>query len=224
MKKIALLVGVYVDRSKSRTDELFESFRRNLANDEIDEIHAFMEDEDLPAKLSNHPPEVALSLAGLIGHSKVVVVRSGKRTLFSEYFEYANKNLFGKVVVISNSDIYFDKTLGLLKNAGLEGIFVCLAKNEGNPPALWHPYTSQDTWVFIPPVTIPNSDFTMGCPGCDNALAYLARNSGLQVINPCLSINAYHLDDRSRDRRSGYGERIIGARENVLPSKLGGDF
>lgn len=211
-RPIALLVGGYADIVKARNEELLESFRRNLANDEIDEVHAFIEDE-----------EVSTSFNELIRHPKVLVVRRGRRTLFSEYFEYANQNLTGKVVVIANSDIYFDGTLGLLKKAGLEGIFVCLAKYEGDPPKLWDPYSSQDAWAFIPPFTIPNSNFTTGCPGSDNALAYLARSSGFQVINPCLSINAYHLDDRSRDRRGGYGKLVTGFHENVSPSKIGGD-
>lgn len=209
LKKIALLVGVYIDSVKGRTEELLESFRCNLANDEIDEVHAFIEDE-----------EVSTSFDELIRHPKVLVVRRGRRTLFSEYFEYANQNLSGKVAVIANSDIHFDGTIGLLRKIGLEGILVCLAKYEGNPPILWDPYSSQDAWGFIPPVNIPNLDFTTGCPGSDNALAYAARNSGMQVINPCLSINAYHLDDRSRDRRSGYGPAVIRFHENVSPSKI----
>lgn len=68
VRKIALLVGVYINAGKRRTDELLESFRRNLANDTIDEVHAFIEDEDLPKKLS-------VLFNELIRHPKVAVVR-----------------------------------------------------------------------------------------------------------------------------------------------------
>ena len=210
MKPIVLLLGIYVDPVETRMNELLESLERNIANEDINEIHVFVEEDsrDISQKLILYSERFSEKYSKLLKHEKVIAVERGKRTFFSEYFDYANKNLIDKVVVIANSDIYFDHTIGLLKDADLEGVFICLAKYEGIPPKLWDPNISQDVWAFSTPIRVLDSHFTNGCPGCDNVLAYFAHSAGMQVINPCLSIIAYHLDNRTRDRR--YGPPIPG--------------
>lgn len=221
-RRIVLLVGVYVASSKERTSELIETLERNTANPEIDEIHAFIEDADFSEKLLGCPAEIKTRFGSIVANSKVVRIDSGKRTLFSDHFKYANEKFAAHVAVVANSDIWFDGTIGLLRRADLDNTFICLAKYEGDPPKLWgEPHMSQDVWAFVPPIpTLMDSDFTMGRPACDNVIAASAREAGMKVINPCHSIVAHHLDDRRRDRSSGYMSAVGGPMMSVPASAL----
>jgi hypothetical protein len=196
--KIELVVGVYADPDVDRINDIAGALERNLANSEIDKVHALIEDRDFYEKLGAHGPEIEDRMRSLLSYA--MVMTPGRRMLFSDYFGYANEHLDGSIAVVANADIYFDKTIGLLRKTNLENTFVCLAKYEGTPPRLWRCYDSQDAWAFKPPIRV-EADFELGRPGCDNALAYSAARAGLKILNPCLSVFAYHLDKRARKRR-----------------------
>jgi hypothetical protein len=53
---------------------------------------------------------------------------------------------------------------------------------------------SQDAWIFQSPLPqFINDSMQMGIAGCDNAIAYRAAQAGLMVLNPCHSIQSFHL-------------------------------
>jgi hypothetical protein len=52
---------------------------------------------------------------------------------------------------------------------------------------------SQDVWVLKVPIKIPEkSNFYFGILGCDNYFAYLMKNEGYNVLNPCKFVKTYH--------------------------------
>lgn len=113
------------------------------------------------------------------------------RPTFEEMFAFC---LPTAINVIANSDIYFDSSIRAAAPAELE----CFALSRWNVDGhgLASPYfekDSQDAWIFrgIPPAI--NASFTMGTPGCDNALAFKLKEAGYHLSNPCRTIRAYHL-------------------------------
>jgi hypothetical protein len=108
--------------------------------------------------------------------------------------------LYIKLILLGNSDIYFDDTLVSLDVKSLEpgGIVFALSKwtdwDASNNFILLSPrIDSQDAWIFRSPIkeeVIYLSSFFLGAPRCDNRLAAILNISGHKVFNPSLSIHA----------------------------------
>jgi hypothetical protein len=112
-------------------------------------------------------------------------------------------------VIISNGDIFFNHTLLLLERYDLTNKFLALTRwnvLKGGKLKIFKQYkpdgtfwkeaseTSQDAWIFQTPLReFKNSAIKIGTPQCDSLIAYQAAQAGLQVINPCLTIQACHL-------------------------------
>ncbi|MGD1276002.1 MAG: tetratricopeptide repeat protein [Tepidisphaeraceae bacterium] len=98
------------------------------------------------------------------------------------------------VVIIANTDIYFDDTARWLEVIAPQECFA-LSRYEGHQSEQVspEPHRSQDAWVFrgLPPDVA--ADFTLGAHGCDNRLNRLLLDAGYAVYNPSLSIKAHHL-------------------------------
>jgi len=142
-------------------------------------------------------------------------VMHGKPT-FSEIFDACRED---SVNVIANSDIYFD--LDGIAHI-LNGIrpLTTFALSRWNVHAdgtvnLYDHADSQDAWVFLGKPTGIDAPFTMGVPGCDNRLAWLMKEAGYIVLNPSLTIRAYHLHNvqwrsylSDPDSKARWGEKI----------------
>jgi len=116
------------------------------------------------------------------------------RLIFKEVFNFINEFCMeGDICIVCNSDIYIDYTIEKLFHISLNNTFFALSRYDEGELRIGN--DSQDTWIFSKPLklNIQECDFTFGVPGCDNALAYIALNSGYNVINPCLSIKTHHL-------------------------------
>ena len=117
------------------------------------------------------------------------------RLKFSHAFDSGN-NFPDGILIVANSDIYFDETLKNIHNIK-EDEFYCISRidvtSEGNKP--FHEEYSQDVWAVRWPMKykIQNIDFHLGILGCDNVLAREAQRAGYKLKNPCKSINCYHL-------------------------------
>ncbi len=100
-------------------------------------------------------------------------------------------------VIICNADIYFNKTLSLLNAYNLTDKFLALTRwdiqKNGRLQLVRNPY-SQDAWIFQTPIRHINSeDIPLGTWWCDSKISLRAYQSGLKIINPCLSIQCLHL-------------------------------
>jgi hypothetical protein len=125
---------------------------------------------------------------------------------YQDAFKYANEHLSGQFVSLCNLDIFLDSkgtdwqlASGMLDNE----IALCLARWEwlGDGKIQKDPglakramATSQDAWMFRPPVNIPDCDFEIGLIGCDNAVAERIKRSGLQPINAPNIFRIFHID------------------------------
>ena len=117
-----------------------------------------------------------------------------KRVTYRDTFEYANQHFpEGTMVVICNSDMYFDETLDKVH---LDSN-TCVALTRYNcTDGLLDGMLSctQDSWMFVTPIRVPaKSDFYFGLMGCDNYIAYLLKNEGYHLVNPCYEVKSYHL-------------------------------
>jgi hypothetical protein len=104
------------------------------------------------------------------------------------------------VNVIANSDIYFDHTLSENIHILEEDEVWALSRWDDGGTTLvpYYRADSQDAWIVRGGPYGIDAPFTMGVPGCDNAIAHILCVAGFNLLNPCMSVKAIHL------HKSGY--------------------
>lgn len=152
------------------------------------------------------------------------------RPTYGFCFSLANAEYPGQKVILCNADIYFNETLQRLERADLRGKFMALTRwdvyadgslqlfKQYKPDGSFDPisYLSQDAWIFATPLnTFNNADFKLGTWACDSYIAYQAVMSGLEVCNPCCSIQACHL--HLTQLRHWVAQSIPGAKALGIP-------
>ena len=182
---IVLITSYFLSKNHLRQQELDQCLKLNSENTLIDKIillndcHYDLNFLDDNYKIYQHVDSALFC---------------NKRLIFKDVFNFINEFCMeGDICIVSNSDIYIDFTIDGLLSKSLDNIFLALSRyDEGE---LKVKGDSQDTWIFKHPlkINIEECDFTFGAPGCDNALAYIALNSGFNVVNPCKSIRTHHL-------------------------------
>lgn len=178
---IRLFISYYIDKVEARQKELDECLSKNLSNPLIDEIHLLLE----------YPVDEEITR-----HKKIHKVHVKSRPSFAVFFEYINSITRPEdVSIVANSDIYFDDTLSLLgKYSDTFALALCRYDIKKDKVVFMNSWDSQDTWVFKGKVReVPDSDFSLGKAGCDNAIANRLYRSGYNVINPSRTIKTYHL-------------------------------
>lgn len=183
-----------------RINELMECHRQNCANPSITKIFNY----------GNLPYE----------HPKVENISIEKRATYQFMFDEANKRN-ADYVIISNSDLYFDKTINWIDKVDLTGVMLALCRyNFRRGRAEIEAYSwSQGTWIFKGPINLKDCDYEIGLPGCENRLAYEAVEQGYSVKNPAKDIKCYHLHD-SDFRTYTQEDRIAGNYMPVLISSV----
>ncbi|CAF1501492.1 unnamed protein product [Didymodactylos carnosus] len=189
----------YIDDNKTRQIELDLALEKNILNNEIDCIHLLLEKkEHIPCHLSNK-------------YDKCIYVwLLGKRLKFNVALEFSQNRLRGLLVAVINSDIYFDKTIRLLKIISemknkLIALSVIEANNDGRTRDIRcsQQYVgSHDTYIFKPPIKnfqeVYNETniYVGGLTGGENRIMFeLENKSGIISYNPCKLIKAYHLHE-----------------------------
>jgi hypothetical protein len=208
---VILLIGFYQDRAATRMGEVVDCLRRNIASDAIEEVHVLVEDSTAPAAHA------------VLADPKVRLVRLGRRLTFRDLFDYANRELAGRRVIVANNDIYFDETLARLEGYDLHGKLLCLSRWDVQPDGsarFFEQPWSQDAWMFEAPIADFACDWYLGLPGCENRLAYEAAAAGLALENPSRSVRANHLH-LSRVRHYVERQRLAGHGRGVEATFLG---
>jgi len=189
-----LITTLYNEQDTERIEEYIACLEKNLTHPGIDTVHVLYDtakDTD-----NNYMHDVLLSSSARISY------RTGRPT-YGECFAVANALYPGKRIIIANADIYFNATLFVLDHYDLTNKFLALSrwnvqKDGSIKPYIWpngqQAIAPQDAWIFRSPL-IPFIDdvIQLGTHHCDGRIAYEAQRMGLEVSNPCLTIQCCHL-------------------------------
>lgn len=178
-----LYTSYYKDKNEARQAELLECLDRNIKCKWIDHVVILLEGKaeefDIPKS------------------DKIKIVEC-KRPTYRDFFDLANAvSKEGDYSIIANSDIYFDRSIRLIRMVDMSNTCIALSR--------WHYYNkkrielhneqySQDVWIFrgkIKPVGY--CDFTLGIAGCDNRIAHELARAGYKMFNPAKDIKTIHL-------------------------------
>jgi predicted SAM-dependent methyltransferase len=184
-----LITTFYPEKNVTRIAEYYYCLNQNLQHPLITNIHIFYE---------NQPNQ----LDPIFNHPKIKIVKIAHRPSFSEIIDFANHTLFGKKIILANTDIFFDDSLFKLNHYSLTNKFMCLTRyNLPSYTGNWERHVeSHDSWIFESPtkLVIPK-EIKVGYPACDLIIQRIACiTQGLEVSNPSLDIYSlhYHNDDQ----------------------------
>ena len=182
-QQITLFNNYYKAEDEERQKEIDETLNHNLCNINIDKIVILTEDATPQRDLE--------------------IIKLDHRPTYSDFFEIAHK--YSGIKIIANSDIYFDESLKLIKNADLTNIVLCITRWDWVRDRFVEilNYGSNDTWVFTD-VKI-NANWTMGRLGCDSLVAMALHKVGYKLYNPAMVLKTYH-NHKSNLRTSDCGK------------------
>jgi hypothetical protein len=194
-----LIIQIYNARD-SRYKEMMTSLKNNIQNKFIDLIILLNEREmDL----------------GDLNTCKIKQVIVNSRLTYAKAFEYCENNIaHGELIILANSDIWFDETLQKVNNYNMSQNVMALTRYDHKPDNSYILFESskwaQDSWIFQNPIQLQyDCDFLLGIPGCDNRISWIIANSykttvgtpetvgthevtKYKLINPAKSINSFH--------------------------------
>lgn len=208
-----LLFTSYFDAGNAqRNRELNECYKNNITNPNIDHIYVHSE-----------------KILGL--QSAKSTVRQGDRPTYQTLIDWANSvSTPDDIVIIANSDIYFDQTILFPHSLPMQSTMIALSRWDVYPQGhkkLFAYEHSQDTWIFRGNISITGCDYFMGLPGCDNRFAFDANKQGYRVVNTAKDIITYHLHNSNHrsytqaDRlEGGYLPVFITSVRDLKPNKL----
>lgn len=184
---IHLYTTYYLELKPERRNELITCLQRNLDNQVLTSVTVFNEGGDLSTFKSD----------------KLQVIDIVQRPRYQDFFQYINQHGSKRDIhIIANTDIYFDKHIGVLQHLDLENTVLALSRwdtTESAKPRLYNKNSSQDVWIFKGSINSNlKADFPLGVPRCDNRLLYELQHAGYQVLNPAFSIKAFHIHKGQR--------------------------
>jgi hypothetical protein len=187
MSQIQLYTTYYNEKKEARQLELLTCLENNLNNTAVTSVTVFNEGGDLS--------QFALR--------KLTVVNITQRPTYQDFINYINTHTGEEDIhIIANTDIYFDKHIGVLQHLNLKNTCLALSRwdtTETKKPKLYNHNDSQDVWIFKG--TIHHdlfADFPLGVPRCDNRLMYELKKAGYSMLNPAFSIKSYHIHKGQR--------------------------
>jgi len=204
-EQVWMVTQYYRPAHKKRAKEIRECLRQNCANPLISRIVLLNEhDESNDANKWYDVP----------GHEKIHQVVIGTRLTYADFIQYVYDKVPPRVVVIlCNSDIYWNETLQELWRIQLADRMLGLLRWDigDAEPTLFGPRAdSQDSWIFLSD-SIKDREwdltplaFCLGHPGCDNAFAGHMLRNRFALSNPAYSIQSLHLhrtEYRTYDKR-----------------------
>jgi hypothetical protein len=201
--KLHLLVDYYKNPYPERASELDFCFLENTNSKEFDHIHVF--------KSSPLPEGYSLE--------KTIINEVSTRLAYQYYFDYAKNNIpKDDIIVLCNSDIFFDESILLVKELDLSNKVLALTRfcpyhghwvdDNNNIIPYGNQDRSQDVWIWKNPLDTKDVDFNfnIGTLGCDNKVAHQFHQAGYQVWNPSYSIICYHKHKERDDDRDHYSK------------------
>lgn len=192
---IYLIQQFYIDKNQERQKEILKCLKLNVFNNSIDKIYLLNERIYDNNELG-------------IESEKIVQINIKERLTYKHTFDFIHNSNNNAFYIISNSDIFFNKSILELKKMNIISNNRILAlnrydyKNEklltdcklfdnGRPD-------SQDTWILhssnnIKPQFRNIFNFNLGKPGCDNKICYLFNILNYKCYNEPTIIKTYHI-------------------------------
>lgn len=156
---------------------------------------------------------VANETSGIFDRTVYVDGRN-KRWTYGDMLQIAARDYRGQLCVIANTDIVFDSTSSMIPLVCKENRVIALTRWESahcpnmlghlayhSPARQWLFSGTQDAWAFIAG-TIPylmKEDFSMGVPGCEQAMLASLVMSGCEVISPSIDVRIRHFHSDAVD-------------------------
>jgi hypothetical protein len=183
---ISLFINFYNDANPLRQLEINECLSRNIMNAMIDKVYVMVDSENV-------------HLFDLDNCDKIETVICAGRPTYAEIFRIINANIHeNDIAIIANTDIYFEEHDVALINYYLQpNTCYALSRWDKLPDGslrLFNRADSQDSWIFKGHIKeIAGCDFTMGRPGCDNAICQRIEAAGYSIQNPAQDIKSIHV-------------------------------
>ena len=182
-----LMITLYDEKNSVRFNELQYSLMINLENPFISKIIVLYEKQT--GKFEKY-----------LTHEKIEIIPINSRPSYNQFIEYANNSLNGKNVIISNSDIFFNDSLGVLSDDKMINNMFALTrlniiKHNNNLMSYsgQDTYASQDVWIFKSPIKLLETNLMIGTMTCDSFLnAHIVCNNDIKIFNISSDIAAYH--------------------------------
>lgn len=243
---IALLSSAYSSTSAERDDERARTAARNAALRSVAKLHFLRGYGDMKAE-----SRVRSAVDRVAEAAEVVFenMRQGESVTYRALFEYANRRLVGNVVVLHNADIYFDDSVAC---AGLltpeRRVVMALSRHpspdcvaaSGHDETGWSgqdlcegyhvvQQASHDVFAFVPPVSEGFLDalgeLRVNQFGAENVVLWNMQQEGLQTINPCGNVHAFHAHcdagARAPESRGSFGNEGHRRKEFGATSEFG---
>ena len=190
---VNLFQQFYINKIDERQNEIRKTLLYNCNNNSINNIYLLNEriytDEELGLK-SNKIKQIVIN----------------KRMTYQDVFTFVENNNIDGYIIISNSDIFFDKSIKNIQKCELikDKKVYCLNRfnfNSKNLSELDLDLSGrpdcQDIWIYHSKFNniLFNKnifDIELGTPGCDNKIIYLFKLLGFNCYNEPEIIKSYH--------------------------------
>jgi len=190
---INLFQQFYINKIYERQNEIRKTLLYNCNNNLINNIYLLNEriytDEELGVK-----------------SDKIKQIVIGKRMTYQDIFTFVENNNIDGYIIISNSDIFFDKSIKNIQKCQVikDKKVYCLNRfnfNSKNLSGLDLDLSGrpdcQDVWIYHSKFNniLFNKDIfdiELGTPGCDNKIIYLFKILGFNCYNEPEIIKSYH--------------------------------
>lgn len=190
---INLFQQFYINKIDERQNEIRKTLLYNCNNNSINNIYLLNEriysDEELGVK-----------------SNKIKQIIIDKRMTYQDIFTFVENNNIDGYIIISNSDIFFDKSISNIQKCEVikDKKVYCLNRfnfNSKNLSALELDLSGrpdcQDVWIYHSKFNniLFNKDIfdiELGTPGCDNKIIYLFKLLGFNCYNEPEIIKSYH--------------------------------
>lgn len=190
---ISLFQQFYINKIDERQNEIRKTLLYNCNNNSINNIYLLNEriysDEELGVK-----------------SDKIKQIVIDKRMTYQDVFTFIKNNNIDGYIIISNSDIFFDKSIKNIQKCQVikDKKIYCLNRfnfNSKNLSGLDLDLSGrpdcQDVWIYHSKFNniLFNKDIfdiQLGTPGCDNKIIYLFKLLGFNCYNEPEIIKSYH--------------------------------
>lgn len=206
-ERFSLCTVLYdMDKGSDRYAEISYTVKKNINNKYIERVIIFFETNFNNIVSVADVKKLYPVLDNKKVHIRIVPVHKRKGVSINMMMDYINHELYGKKIIVTNSDIYFDHTIDLIKKSKLiiNNEVVCLTRtnmtetiNKAPVTYEWPKHSkSQDSWIYVSPKRVPDAVINLGWIRSDNKIAYSFHSHGYNLSNPTNQVFGWHCQSK----------------------------